>query len=435
MLSGVSSVAFDNSDGGAAGRRNQLLYSWLTAIITAITTGTYFTGLMLYFGADEKYISVITAITSLCGIAQLFSPMLLEKFKRRKPLLISLRAVYHIIFTGVLAVIPILPISKNAVLTLFLISFLIANLINSITSSGISVWHIQNVPDDKFSNYFTMIHMGTQLIGCTMAIFAGVVVDHYTSGAESGAGTPYTAFLILRAFALVVGAIEICTMLRIKEAPYKHKDNERLNLRLLLLPVRSKRYLKVCFIYFTYVLAANLLGSYYSIYMLDVCKIDYTFISLCDFISLPVMLIAAPIWSKLVNRYSWKKILPINIFGIGFGWIFCMFVTATTPYYYFITTIVYKLFYPSAASIFAYMPYKYMPEENKTAYFSFYASLALVFAFFGNLIGMLFMTLTSGVTLNLFGTTFLNYQYITAFQFSVFACVTVYALFTLKDKN
>ena len=109
--------------------------------------------------------------------------------------------------------------------------------------------------------------------------------------------------------------------------------------------------------------------------------------------------------------------------------------TYKTPYFYFITTIVYKIFYPSAAAIFAYMPYKYMPEENKTAYFSFYSSFALVFAFLGNLVGMLFMTLTSGATLNLFGTTFLNYQYITAFQVFVFICVTVYAIWALKDKN
>lgn len=435
VFGGVGSVMLDNSDGNARSRRNCLYYYWLAAIITPITTGTYFTGLMLHFGADELYISIIASLTSLCGLASLFSPILLEKIERRKPLLITLRAVYHIVFIGILVIVPTLPISKPAVLTLFFISVLIANLINSISSSGLSVWHIQNVPDEKYSNYFTLIHMGTQLIGCTIAIFAGMIVDHYTAAAASGEASSYTAFVILRAFALVVGAVEIYTMTKIRETPYKHKDNEKLNLRLLLLPLRSKRYLKICLIYFLHVLAANLLGQYYSVYMLDICKIDYTFISLCDFLSLPIMLISMPLWSKLVNHFTWKKVLPINVLGVGICWIFCMFVTSATPYFYLFTTIVYKIFYPSAAAIFAYMPYKYMPEENKTAYFSFYSSVALVFAFLGNLVGMLFMTLTSGATLNLFGTTFLNYQYITAFQVFVYICVTVYAIWALKDKN
>ena len=121
-FSGVSSVMFDNSDGAARLRRNQLMYNWLEAIITTITTGTYFTGLMLYFDADEQYISIITSLISLCGIAQLLSPMLLEKFEKRKTLLISLKSIYFVLNVAIIMLIPIMPISRGGILTAFFIT-------------------------------------------------------------------------------------------------------------------------------------------------------------------------------------------------------------------------------------------------------------------------------------------------------------------------
>ena len=74
----VSDAFIENSDGLATSRRYKLSGEVLAGFITNLITGSYFTGLLLAIGASDTYISFVTMATSLCGILQLLSPLLLE---------------------------------------------------------------------------------------------------------------------------------------------------------------------------------------------------------------------------------------------------------------------------------------------------------------------------------------------------------------------
>ena len=48
--SSLTDTFFENSDGRARGRRCAILIAYLSAVVTNLTAGTYFTGLMLAMG-------------------------------------------------------------------------------------------------------------------------------------------------------------------------------------------------------------------------------------------------------------------------------------------------------------------------------------------------------------------------------------------------
>ena len=85
------SVLTDNSDGLAKSRCGALMYAYLSGFITRMVTMTYFVGLMLEMGADEKYISAVTVTITITGFLQFLSPILLEKLNRRKTFLMAMR--------------------------------------------------------------------------------------------------------------------------------------------------------------------------------------------------------------------------------------------------------------------------------------------------------------------------------------------------------
>ena len=435
-FSGINSALIDNSDGDAKNRRYRLLYTWLATAITTIVTGSYLTGLMLEMGAEDHYISTVSALTALMGGAQLIAPMIFERLTVRKNLLITLRLVYHLLNVLVIGIIPILPINKPLMLTLFMAVIVLLNLINSISTPGISIWQMQCVPPVKQSNYFTVSNLGAQLISTASGLIAGGVVDSFKSGMFSTSGVSATmfGFLVLRAAALIFAIGEIFCMMKMDEREYGTDTEPRLkSIGALLEPLRNKSFVKIMTIYIFYNFVSGIVGQYFSVYLLTIANVSYSFLSYSNLLSMPFVFIATPIWNRLTNKYSWSKILPMVIFGAGVAYVFNMFITAQTQYFHFIVMILFNIFYPSILIIYAYLPYVNMPKHNRTSYISLFTTSGLVFSFLGTLFGMLFMTLTEGIGINLFGWNMINYQYINLLQFVLFALLAVYAHFVCKD--
>ena len=61
----VKDVCIDNDDGNATARKTLLANNSLTSFAQSITTGAFFTTLMLSMGADNAYIGYISMATSI----------------------------------------------------------------------------------------------------------------------------------------------------------------------------------------------------------------------------------------------------------------------------------------------------------------------------------------------------------------------------------
>ena len=304
-------VLSDNSDGLAKSRRGALLYAYLADFITYTVTMTYFVGLMLEMGASDGYISAVTVVITACGFVQFVAPLLLEGMKTRKRFLMTMRALYHSLYIVIIGVIPLLKISKPVMLSLFMATVILANAVNSLSLPGISIWHIQNIPEEKRSDFFTLSNVGVKILNALTGFLGGMLVDSFK---ENGIGThgispAMLAFLLIRAIALVAAVAEIASLATIKEHPYVQSsdEKEKINLKMLFVPMKNRAFMKVITINIAYLFICAMIGKYFQVYLLDVVKMSYTYISLSSVVGLPIVLLMTPVWSYLLKKLSWNE--------------------------------------------------------------------------------------------------------------------------------
>jgi len=429
----LSDTFSENTDGRAHGRRYAILIAYFSAVISNLTAGTYFTGLMLAMGADELYISYITIATTLCGFLQFASPLLLERLERRKPFVLCMKLIYYIIDIPVLALIPVLPMTQTVRLGTFMAAIILRNLVNAVSVSGSTIWTMQSIPPEKQTGYFTFSNLGGTVIGILTTYCASSFVDSCEATAMSipGIAPTVTAILILRACALVIAVPELIFMLRLREYPYAvHEEasgaKERLGLRLLFEPLAHKRFMMTVSISIIWTFTNAIIGEFFNVYLIDIAGMSYTYISLGAVISTPIILFMTPVWAALIRRFTWYRILPIAFVGYSLAFFFNVFITETTHFYYFIVMAFCYLCLPCINVVFAYLPYINMPDTHRTAYVSMTALCSTLVTFLGNFFGNRFMYFTRGLDITVFGQSYTNYQYINLVQMMLLLLLALY---------
>ena len=79
----------------------------------------------------------------------------MEHFPKRKKLLIGLRLVYQAINIVFIGLIPFFPMENQARLVIFGASVLLLNVLSAVTAPGLTVWHIQFIPQRIRVKYFS----------------------------------------------------------------------------------------------------------------------------------------------------------------------------------------------------------------------------------------------------------------------------------------
>jgi len=226
-----------------------LLCTVVGIMMGACISGNFFTGLLLALGADDLYISALNMATTLTAMLQLFSPLLLERIKRRKPLLLAVRATSHLLNVVLLGVLPILPMHKNFILTCYFIVILCFNSLSALFNAGVTTWHMQSVPQEKLSSYFTLSNFITTLLSYVFSFLTAQFIDNMTASGSTFLhfSVEMSPFMILRIFAFACAILDIFFCSRIREYEYPASDNTGHNIldgfRLITLPLRNKRFI------------------------------------------------------------------------------------------------------------------------------------------------------------------------------------------------
>ena len=426
----VREAVVDNTDSRAAGRRRYLIAAWSESIITSLISGIYFTGLLLAVGADDIFIGYVQMATTFCGILQFFAPLLLERMKRRKTYLLIMRSVYHMFNIVVIGLIPLLPLSRNAALGAFIVCVIIVNLVSAFSTMGLNVWKIQSVPENRHNAFFSVLNIGTSIIGKLAAYAAGQLLDLFErDGITLLPQSPTVcAMLILRGAAVLFAAAELLVLAGLREEHYVQDAEARNNrgLRLLLRPLRDRRFMTAVSIMLLFAFFTAIPGQFFDVYLINEVGISYAYISVCSMIVLPISLVMTAVWSVLLQRFAWRRMLAVAMFGYSFAYFFNLPVTPEAPYFYLWIQVCCCLFNPCFSIVFAYLPYQNMPEENRTAYLGFQSLATTVVSFVGNVVGTQFIHLTQGKTLTVFGQEMINIRYIMIIPFLALILLSVW---------
>lgn len=378
-------------------RARLLRCQYTSNLIRALIQGTFWTGLLLCLKADDASIGTIGMISSAAGMLQILGPLFLERFKKRKTMLIWMRGLMWFFNVLVIGLIPLLPASHNAKMWLTVAGVFIVNVLNTFVGPGVAVWHMQSIPDKVRGGYYSLLTMTNGAIVAFVTFVAGIVVDSFAD--------QYYGLLVLRAAALMLCVLELYMYTKVPEYPYSETKTERFSVSdLLIKPFRNRTYLLTVAVGFIWNFVANIPGSYYSVYLLDNLGLSYSWISLIGAFNVPFVLLLTPIWKKQLKRLGWFRTLSVSMLIYSLVYLLMSLVNeGNVKLVYTLSQIMAFVFSIGISLSFTGIAWVNIPKENQTVFYGFYQTMVYFAAFAGVTAGKYFILAVGKKTLPLFG--------------------------------
>lgn len=382
-----------------------LTCNYTSNVIANLVGGTFWTGFLLLLNADDAFIGTLSMISTAANMLQFLAPLFLERFKRRKAIIIAMRGLVYFLNVLFIGVIPLFPAASQLKLTLVAISVLIVNITSAMIAPGISIWHIQSIPNNVRQYYYAVITMTVGAVVALCNLAGSKMVDVFTAH-----GMEYEGFMVLRGIAAALCVAELILYARIREYPYESSGGTFSMKELFTEPFRHPKYLCTVAVVFLWCFAANLPGSYYTVYMLRDLEVSYSYITVISTLNVPIVLLLTPLWRRVLTRFGWFKTLYVSMAVYLLHYILLAMVTKTTMFVYPLSQILGSVFAIGINLSFTGIPYVNMPEKNQTVFMGFYSSISNLAALLGVTLGKYFVLFTEEMNVNVFGLALRNKQ-------------------------
>lgn len=406
-LQASMNTLFDPKNEMGASRINILASNYSTNITNNLVGGSFLTGLMLLLQADDLTIGLITIMIFVGNIFQLVSPLIIERFKRRKAFLIIGKTVIHFLNIIIISTISVLNITNQTRLFAIMLVLLIVNILSGIIAPGLSIWHIKSVPPNIRVKYFSFNNVASGVI-----LYAAIMVFSRIADVFKSSGNEMLGLQILRVFAFIFALLDIYFMFRIKEFPYTKGESIRV-VQLFTIPIKEKKFMISVLVVCLWTFTANFSGSFFNIYLLKDLNVQYSYLNLINMLNIPVVILFTPLWSGRIRENTLFKTLYICMGFFLTHYIILSFVNGSTiRYLYPISMVIGFIFAPGINIAVANIPYKNIPESNQTVYIGFYAAMINFIAFVSATLGREFIKYTEEISINFFGMIMQNKQFI-----------------------
>ena len=288
---------FNFRDEKAKGRSCMLLSSVVASVISWLTTGLFYTSFLMANGIDIVNIGIITFVPFIANCFSIFSPSILERFKRRKAVLAASRAAYYTLNILGITVMPYFVQDPSLKMTLFVAIVFSANIINALFTSGYQVWQVNFIPNEVRAEYFSANTLITAFIGCGAALVSSVVADAL-------AGSPYqdTIIVLFRYAAYALALLDVLILSLPKEYPYSQTQAKPRFRDIFIKPFQHKKFVMTMGIVFAWTFCINVPLSSVNYYLINNVGVDYTFIYTINMFYPIFLLIFLPPWKKILGR-------------------------------------------------------------------------------------------------------------------------------------
>ncbi|HHT08529.1 MAG TPA: MFS transporter [Clostridiales bacterium] len=382
-------------------RRSLIVFNVLSNVSANLIGGNFFTGLLIVLQADDAFVGLITMLIFGANLLQLFSPFILERFEHRKPILIAVRVLIHLLNIVFIGLIPFLPVAAQTRLVFLGFTVFLVNALAAFSGPGLSVWHIAHIPSSVRVQYFSLVSMLNGIFVAVFNLLGSGVVDLLKQD-----GRELMGLTLLRVFALVLAVFDIIRLIAIKELPVQ-TPVKKINLRaLLVLPWKQPAYLRSVLVVVLWSVVVNLPGSYYTVYLLRELSVDYSFIMLISTFNILVLLAFTFVWRKIFLAHHWLKPLSVGILLFAPHYVLLSFVTRDLIFLFPIAVIWSFLCTCGINLAFSSVAFINIPKENQTLYIGFYSTANFLAALTAAFIGRTFVTSLSGLRFTIWGVPF-----------------------------
>ena len=398
---------FFSEDKDAYGRRCMLLSSIFTGIVGSLTGGIFYSGFLVGHGINIVNAGIITFIPYIATIFSLFSPIILERFKKRKRILLISRSVYYLINIGGLTLLPQLVHSDSGKLWGFGIIVFTASSINSLFSSGFSVWHINYLPDSVRADYFNISSLISNALMGIVVLFSSLIADSL-----SGSPMQLTIITLLRVVGLIIAAIDIYILARPEEPTYHKTEGKKLRITdTFTLPFKHKKYLLTICVMLGYTFASHLTASVINVYLLGTVGVTYTFVNAITAVYFPFFLFFGGISKRFIRRTSWFSAFAKSVFFLFPTYLLYAFVDHSNyTWLMLIVRLTQHLLSVTITISYANFPYINLPAADRTNYMAFHSISINIAALLAMVCGTGFVKIMGNASLNVLGISFNSVQ-------------------------
>ncbi len=392
-------TVFNWHDEKAKGRCCMLASAVLSTLVSDLTAGTLYTAFLTVNIFSIVDAGVITFLPLIASCFSIFSPMILERFQKRRWVLAGGRLAYYIINILGLTFLPYVIKDQGAKLFCFGAVVFIASLVNNLFTSGYSVWHLNFIPNSVRARYLSYQQMITALLSGVALIGSGLLADSLR-----GSPNEATVLTILRLAGFCLAAADVTFLALPREYAYPHRESRIRLLNVFRLPFRNRKFVLTMGLIAFWTFLANLPASSWTYYLLNTAHTGVTMINVLSFIYGFFLLILTPYWQRVLKHQSWFKTFAIAAFmNVPTVFASAFISEGNCIWLYPLVRICQHALGVGLNLTWANFPYINTPREDQTYYMSFYFLMANLVAFFGQFIGTLFIKGMNGQTVWLFG--------------------------------
>lgn len=406
---------YNAKDDRGRGRLCMLISGIMAGIVGQLSTGFFYTGFLLGHGINIVDIAIITFIPYITCFLNIFSPWILEHFKKRKFILASGKLLYYTVNIVGITLLPELVENPEARLAGFIAIVILSNSINALFSSGYSAWQANFLPDNVRMDYFTSSGCINSMLSYVIVLAVSVITDRLQDSPEQ-----LVMITVLRWIAFGLAIIDCLIQLIPKEYPYLKKAKSKLS-NIFVLPFRQKRFLLTILICAAYTFATNLPNATLNAYVLEILDgtgMQYTLPNAINALYFLFFIIFSRMWKKFVAKHYWFRAFAFAMLMQSVTYYIQVFVTANTIWLYVVVRLMQHVFGVVMNSIVASLPYVNLPDEDRTNYMSFHTIVSNMAVFFSMMLGTMFTSLMDDGTKLVY---VLGYP-LTSTQILIFAC-------------
>lgn len=397
---------FNFRDDLAKGRSCMVLSAALALTISNLTAGMFYTSFMAANGINIVDIGILMFIPYIANCFSIFSPSILERFKRRRWILAGGRFLYYTLNLLAVTVMPYLVRDPGLKKTLFISIVFAANIVNSLFSGGYSAWHVNFIPEEVRAEYFAAQSLITAVLSGVASLGASVAADALT-----GSAYEETVIVLLRVLAYILGLLDVLFLSLPREYPYKQENGRPRLGDIFIMPLRCRRFALTMLIVFLYNFFAVIPSSSLDYFLRNTVGVEYTLVGVIN-ILWPFFLFAfLPLAQKLLKKIGWFRLFALHH----------ALHVPTTLLYSCISSANYMWLLPTVrlsqhvigvgrALAVSNLLYINMPETDRTNYVSFHTLITNAAAFLGMMTGTSFVSAFPDLRLHLFGADFCNVQ-------------------------
>ncbi|MGM9663684.1 MAG: MFS transporter [Eubacteriales bacterium] len=390
---------FSPRDEHARGRLCIMLSGILSSIAAQFTGGVFYTGFLLLYGIDVVSIGILTFIPSLACLLNIFSPSILERFRKRKWLLAGVRILTNTINILGITFLPVLVRENRARIIGFIVIVALANSISALFGSGYSAWHAKFLTEDTRSTYFMFSGCINSLTVYLFALIGSVITDKL-------AGSPgqLSMMTTLRIISYILTLVDTLLLCIPKEYEYETSGEKVKLADVFTKPVRNKAFFCSMIILFLYGFTTNMPNATINAYLIDDVHISYTFMNAINATYFIFFIVFGKMWNKFIAENTWFRALAIACVLQGATYLVYAFVNEeNSSWLYLAVRLSQHVLGVVMNTIIASLPYINLPEKDRTNYLSFYLIVNSLAAFSGMMFGTLFTSLMGDRALNFFG--------------------------------